>query len=359
MLTALLTLAGASEFSNRVTINGYFSFEFENHLMGDDPKKGDEYGSFDSDLFDLVINVRPSDRVRVAADITWEHGTATEADRGNAAMEYAFAEYIHSSYLKLRAGKMFTAFGIYNEIHTAKPATLNFKEPYSTNKLYKRSKGAINYFPRWGTGLAAVGDFTLFGKEMDYILQVTNGQIEVEDQDHNPYDKDDNTDKAVGGRLRAEIAQGMQLGASFYLDTFSQYDDASGDWEIVGKGNLASYGLQCIWEMSETVGLQMEYVSGVVKQPDEDEVSRYSYTVMPSFALTDTHTLYYLYEYADPDTAIDKDSVVMHNLGINTEIDGSMYIKSELYNLKSEPENSKYKSGDEYTELRIAVVVGF
>ena len=60
-----------------LTINGYASFEFEKMLS--DEGRGDPNGSFDADLFDIVINVRPSKRMRVAADLTWEHGAATES----------------------------------------------------------------------------------------------------------------------------------------------------------------------------------------------------------------------------------------------------------------------------------------
>ena len=41
-----------------------------------------------------------------------------------------------SDAVKLRAGKMFTPFGIYNEIHTAKPSIIILKEPNPTNKMY-------------------------------------------------------------------------------------------------------------------------------------------------------------------------------------------------------------------------------
>ena len=183
----MLFLFGATslfaEWTDRITVNGYSSFEYEQKIEGDD---GDENYSFDADLFDLVFNIRPSEKVRVAADVTWEHGSASEDDRGNVALEYAFSEYTHSNELIFRAGKMFTAFGIYNEIHTAKPATVNFKEPLSTNKIHKIG-GQMNYFPRWGSGLAVLGNFDSF----DYIFQLTNGDMEVADEEHNPYNKDE------------------------------------------------------------------------------------------------------------------------------------------------------------------------
>src|SRR5436190_14010768 len=125
-LLALVTLAlawvpavRAQEMADRIVINGYTNFEFSKQLSKDG--KGDKNGSFDADQFDLVFNITVSERVRAALDLSWEHGTATEDGRGNQAMEYGFVEYTLSDKLKLRFGKMFTPFGVFNEIHTAKP----------------------------------------------------------------------------------------------------------------------------------------------------------------------------------------------------------------------------------------------
>ena len=63
-----------AQLGDKLTINGYSSFEFEK--MFDDKGKGDPNGSYDADLFDLVLNFTPTDRLRIAADLTWEHGAA-------------------------------------------------------------------------------------------------------------------------------------------------------------------------------------------------------------------------------------------------------------------------------------------
>ena len=142
-LAMTLTFASVAQaqLDSRIQINGYSSFEFERQLT--DEGRGDPNSLFDADLFDLVLNIRPTERLRIASDLTWEHGTATKDGRGNVAFEYAFTEYAISEALQIRAGKMFVHFGIYNEIHTAKPAFLTVKEPLSTNKnLRIQSVGA-------------------------------------------------------------------------------------------------------------------------------------------------------------------------------------------------------------------------
>jgi hypothetical protein len=148
---ALIGLAGllaasqawAINVNEKLSINGYSSFEFEyqTHEDGKGKKegKGDQNASFDADMIDIVFNFRPVQDLRIAVDLTWEHGAASEDGRGNVAFEYAYPEWTATDWLKIRAGKMFTHFGIYNEIHTAKPTFYEVKEPTSTNKNYGAS----------------------------------------------------------------------------------------------------------------------------------------------------------------------------------------------------------------------------
>ncbi len=164
---------------DNISFNGYLSFEYERHIDGDKTNG-------DGDAVGDANGSQATDKLRVATDLTWEHGSATEDGRGNVAMEYAFAEYTLGQHTKVRAGKMFTNFGIYNEIHTAKPATLSVKEPQSTNKNDKLGS-AIRFYPRWLNGLAVIGHYQLPTSSWDYVLQLSNGESE----DVNPYEEDE------------------------------------------------------------------------------------------------------------------------------------------------------------------------
>jgi hypothetical protein len=186
LLMAATPSAPAQEMTDRVVINGYTNFEFSKQLSKEGA--GDKNGSFDADQFDLVFNITVSERVRVAADLSWEHGTATEDGRGNQALEYGFVEYAISDKLKLRFGKMFTPFGVFNEIHTAKPAFLTVKEAASLNKNDRIVDGGFLFYPRWGAGIAAHGDAVISGKDVSYDVLVANGA----QQDANPFEEDEN-----------------------------------------------------------------------------------------------------------------------------------------------------------------------
>ena len=62
-VAAVLAAAPAqAQLGDKIKINGYGSLEFEKQLQ--ENGKGDPNGSFDSDGFDLVLNVLPSERVR-------------------------------------------------------------------------------------------------------------------------------------------------------------------------------------------------------------------------------------------------------------------------------------------------------
>ncbi len=336
---------------DNVTINGYLSFEYERHLDGDktnvnNEPVGDANGSFDMDLFDLVINIQATDKLRVATDLTWEHGAATEDNRGNVAIEYAFAEYSLSQQTKVRAGKMFTQFGIYNEIHTAKPASLSVKEPQTTNKNNKLGSD-IRFYPRWLNGLAITGHYQLPASSWDYVLQLSNG----ESQEVNPYEEDDNTHKAFNGRFRYRPGDAWQLGLSFYRDTMEG---------ATSQIKIESYGLQVEWESqgNTELGIEFEYVSGNEDHSDGANINRNAYTLMMYQPITDTITPYVRYEYLEPNKNITSDEASVLILGSNILIDENMFLKIELDHFKGEDNNASV-GGASYSELKISLSVGF
>jgi hypothetical protein len=118
------------------------------------------------------------------------------------AVEYAFVEYAFSDLLKIRVGKMFIPFGIYNEIHTAKPAFLSVKEPASTNKAERIVDDAFRFYPRWGSGIALHGDGLIGERGFSYDLFLSNG----DQSETNPFEEDNNGAKAVTGRFRSRAS---------------------------------------------------------------------------------------------------------------------------------------------------------
>jgi hypothetical protein len=347
-VVAVLAAAPArAQLGDKIKINGYGSLEFEKQLG--DTGKGDPNGSFDSDGFDLVLNVLPSERVRVAADITWEHGAATEVDRGNVAVEYAFAEFLVSDWLRVRGGKMFIPFGLYNEIHTAKPLFLSVKEPFSTDKTDKLGS-PIRFFPRWGSGISVLGGGRVFGRDLDYVAQVSNGESVFV----NPYEEDDNTAKALAARVRYHVLPSLALGVSLYHDRFTEptEDGEPGD----GRGTLASYGVTAAWD-GKPAGAELAYLWGSIDASADASLSRTGLEAMV-WANLGRFRPYLRYEWHDPNSDKADDVASMLIGGVNVRIEGNLFLKAELDRFVSDAGNSKLKGAD-FTEFKASLAYGF
>ena len=349
-LASLLLAApdAGAQLSEKITVNGYSSLEFEK-LLHDDGV-GDPNGSLDADLFDLVLNITPAPRFRVAADLTWEHGTATEEAFGNVAVEYAFAEYDAKDWLKVRAGKMFTHFGIYNEIHTAKPAFLSVKEPLSTNKNEKFGSD-LRFYPRWGSGLAVLGNGHMGTMDFDYIVQLTNGMQE----NTNPFEEDDNLEKAWLGRLRVSPTRTFSLGASVYSDHLTEMN---GDGEDGGgRTSWFSYGAHGTYTPG-ALGFEAEWVRGHLDPSHDARVNRWAATAMVYYRIRDRYTPYVRYEYLDPHTGIGDDQARMLVYGLNVRVTQGLYLKADFNTVRAGVNNQRFE-GSDFTEFKAAVAAGF
>jgi hypothetical protein len=337
-------------------LDGYSSVEFERQL--DKVGRGDPNGSFDADLLDLVVNWRGSERLRVAADLTWEHGAAVEEGRGNVAVEYAFAEYAFADWARVRAGKMFTPFGIYNEIHTAKPTYLTVKEPFATNKNDKFGS-AMRFYPRWGAGVALLGNGSLPLAAWDYVVAVTNG----EQSRTNPFEEDDNGQKAVQGRVRVVLVDELELGGSFYVDQLSEpLDPTAGDPTGKHTRQLA-YGAHAIWRSTFGPGLELEWVRGGVR-PSSAAVGTKRWgqgaTAMVWWTFADRFTPYARAEWLDPDEDVRNDRALQFIGGVNVRVAGGLVLKAELDKVRAQSANDRFSGGrGDYAEVKAAAVVGF
>lgn len=360
LLLCIVVGSFAIQINDNVFIGGYSSFEYEKQISDDG--KGDENGSFDADLIDLVVSIQPHNRIRLAADLTWEHGAATEDGLGNVAIEYAYPELTIFNSLKVRAGKMFTHFGIYNEIHTAKPAFLSVKEPLSTNKNNKFGSD-IRFYPRWQTGIGVLGNVILGSTEMDYIIQLSNGEY-LGDAGTNPHEEDNDHSKAVSGRLRFTLPIDLSLGLSLYRDNLSEYDE---DEEFTNlELERFSIGAQANY-MVGNFGAELEFVYGTLDAASgtwSGPESRFAMTALVSYLLFDKLTPYARYEYLDPNSDVDNDAAQQIIYGLNWRIVGNLFLKGEV-NSVFKDDNNTYKgkliSEEErsYHEFKAAFVLGF
>jgi hypothetical protein len=255
--------------------------------------------------------------------------------------------------IRVRFGKFLIPFGVFNEIHTAKPAFLSVKEAGSTNKAERIVDNAFRFFPRWGAGIALNGDIVLGEKSLDYDLLFSNG----EQEDENPYEEDNNISKAVTFRTRMDVNESINVGLSLYKDTYSS------DKEVAG--NLQSTGFQTRYQATTDLEVLFEIVQGVKTDLDTDSgddvsVTQTGWFVQPSYSIGST-TGYLRHEVIDPDADTEDDGGTTTILGANIELDGAMNIKLEHHTVKGEDNAAGLSDfeGKGYSELKAAVVVGW
>lgn len=345
VISSALTAPLYAAQNTSITINGYASFEIEKQIEKAGEGAGDPNLSFDADLIDLVLNFQVADKIRVATDVTWEHGPATEDDRGNVAVEYAFTEYAFSDVLKVRFGKMFTPFGIFNEIHTAKPAFLSMKEASSTNKTARIVEAGYRFFPRWAVGIAVQGDGVLAGGSFDYILLIANG----EQSNTNPFEEDDNNSKSITARFRIDLSERFSVGNSFYFDNISE----SGFNRLISEGIQLEY----VWRRVRVLG---EAVIGFKRPDSGGGLKQVGWFIQPSYHLPNGITPYVRFEHLDPNLDALDDWGVDLIVGINFEIAKGFMVKMENNYFRGGAESSLDAfPGKDYNEIKASVVVGF
>lgn len=343
LLLILSSPVRGQEISDRIVINGYTNFEFSKQIG--DEGGGDKNGSFDADQFDLVFNIAVLDRVRVAVDLSWEHGTATEDGRGNQAMEYGFVEYAVSDGLKLRFGKMFTPFGIFNEIHTAKPAFLSVKEAASLNKNDRIVEGGFLFYPRWGAGIAAHGDGVIGGKDVTYDVLVANG----DQQEANPFEEDENTSKSVTARVRVDVADGLRVGYSYYRDHLS----TDGFTKLQSHGFEAELNLARFRILSEVAFGSLDLAEGSTQK-------QLGWYIQPSFHLNNGWTPYVRLDHVNPNRRMSDVGGWDFIVGVNIEMSRNFQLKLENNSFRGGSNSSLAQySGRGYDEFKAALVLGF
>lgn len=332
-----------------ISLNGYTSFEFESQLTDDG--NGDPNHSFDADLIDLVFNFQITDRTRAAVDMTWEHGAASEDGRGNVALEYAFVEYTVSDLFRLQVGKMFIPFGVFNEVHTAKPAFLSVKEAAATNKPSRLVDGARRFFPRWGVGINIRGDAPIGDSSFDYDLMITNG----EQEETNPYEEDNNAAKSVTGRMRFYLADVVRLGVSFNYDK-PEFDGIERQTAVGLEVNIRAGRAELLLEGAYG---EFGFIKAELEPGAEDKQRQLGGLAQLSYGLDTGTTPYMQFQTVDPDIDVDDDEGFAIVTGVNQTFDALMFKLEHNYVVGNDKSSLAEFSGSRYHEIKAAVVLGF
>lgn len=314
---------------SQLKLNGFFDIEYE---KADGPI-GDEKGSFDQYHFNLLMEFPVSDTLFIKGHVEYEHGPQLPGN-GDIKIEWSYAEYLLSNALKLRAGMALTPFGIYNEMHDATPTYLSIRTPW---EIYRSDKvGGSAMFPKFSTGLFALGSYFTEGDlALKYVIYAANGENTVK----NPAENDDNSNKALGGRVMVSPISGLTVGGSYFT----------------GKKGTASIDHDA-WILSaeyaaSLLGLRAEYASS--KLGGDTQVGWYgeaSYTIS-------TLTPYTRYGSFDPKDDQANDEWTEWVWGVYYPLQPNAALKAEYRQFGGNSGNIKVT--EDYNEWATALTVAF
>ena len=332
---------------SRVTFNGYASLEIEKQIEGKGKGRGDANLSFDAKEIDFLIGVQLHDKIRANANVIFEHGPATEDARGNVALTFGFLEYSFSDQFRLRAGKIMTPFGMFNEIHTAKIAFLSVNEPLSISKPQYMLPDAFRFIPRSGAGLSLQGEGTIGKKRWEYTVLVANGEQAAQ----NPYEWDENLAKSVTARVRFEPLASLRVGASYFRD---RYADAHPKYRLV-----QNFGFELEYNRG---AFQLLAEAATVSRENADKTKRdmLVWYVQPSYRLNHHVTPYVRLDFADPNRDVDDNNGTDLVIGVNYEMKPGFMVRIENNWFEGQGHSSlaTYPGGD-YNEIKAAIVAGW
>jgi len=330
-----------------VYFHGYMDFLYKQNTKAeapDDPNTpSPTNGSFDFRHLTFLADIHVMPELWIKTNVEFDHTPDTELGFGGIIMEYGFAEYMVQDWLKLRAGKSLTPYGIFNEVHDASPTYLSVNVP---ELVYKAdTKGGFAFIPKWVTGLSALGNTSPCGGcEFDYVIYVGNG----ESVGVNEGQFDSNHNKAVGGRAQISFNDEQFLAG---LSAF--YDEAA-----VSPTNLTeshwAYLISLNYNLSN-LNLKAEY--GQSRLGSRTESAGY----LQSSYRIGRYTPYLMVQSIDPSDLQSDDYWNIYMAGVNVRVNKHMFLKFEWReNSRGKNNIGIIKSGNEdFGEFKSALTIYF
>ncbi len=322
LIVTLFWLAERAASQEFIGPHGYLTLEAE---ISTKDSVG-QHGTFDLHHFNIFGDYLLNAKARVFGEIEFEHGTDTEyndyagGEAGIVRVERAWFEYAFADYLKLRLGKFLTPYGIYNEIHDAAPAYDTSILPESIYGIHENPFGQRQrFYSKFSIGVQVLGRFEMASSQLQYQFMLANGR------GRQPFEQDDNKDKALGVRFTAELpTTGLKLGYSLYTE----------------KNGLAHHTRQT----SHAADLRFEFkrwrwsseVAHTTLGAAQSALASY---IELAYHLFDRQTLLIRYDVFDPNRGRRTDRERDLTIGANLQVLRQVLVKAEthLWQLEQEP----------------------
>jgi hypothetical protein len=239
-------------FGRNTYVGGYMDFEY----WASESDSGNH--GFDQHRFIPFIYSDISDRVKLAAEIEFEHGGVEGGRDGEVILEFATMDFLITDWINYRAGFILTPLGKFNLVHDSPlqdltdrplisqyiiPTTLTDAGMGFFGSLYPTELGKLDYEVYVTNGVfhglddAGDSDFTA-----NRGLRASRGGFEFDNENQSP---------GVVGRIAYSPFIGLEFGGSTYTQ---RYDDKNenqitipaldfayqkGPFELVGEGAYA------------------------------------------------------------------------------------------------------------------------
>lgn len=332
-LTLFLLLSGSAGVAqeSKLRVYGYFDLELE----GSNKDAVGKRWTFDQHHFNVVTIYQLDERFRVFGEIEWEHGISLESGgngSGLVALERAWLEYKYSDAFKVKVGKFLPPFGIYNLRHDATPTFLSTFLPSSIyGKHTNTNGGKQRLFAKFATGVQILGSLLGDKWEGEYYLYLSNGR------GSNPGEKDDNSNKAVGGRLVVSPpVEGLRLGMSFYTEKNGSANNTKQRTLAFDAAlDYSDFKLE-----TELILPNLEHVDSI-GTPNGKHQNGAGFYVQGANTFFDKLTPFARYDFFNPDVDKGDDGETDVVLGINFAVTPRVYLKSEIHFKSFQNANSK------------------
>jgi len=238
-------------FGRNTYLGGYMDFEYRAAENNGD-------NGFDQTRFIPFIYSDVSDRVKIAAEMEFEHGGISEETDGEVKLEFATVDFLITDGLNWRGGLVLSPLGKFNLVHDSPLQDLT-ERPLVDRLIIPTTLTDV--------GMGFFG--SMYPSELsklDYEIYVTNGVFHGLDADgtshfeadkgiretrnDKPFD-DYNQSPAVVGRVNFSPFIGFELGGSAYTSRYDENNDnqmtitaldfayQKGPFELVGEGAYA------------------------------------------------------------------------------------------------------------------------
>jgi len=212
-----------------VAVGGYLDHEFEWNEGGKN--------TFDQHRFIPFIYGQVSERVRVTAEIEFEHGGLVKGGGGSdgeVKLEFAVMDFEFTEAVNYRGGVILSPLGVFNLLHDS-PLNDLTERPTVNRQIMPStlSEAGMGFFGTWYPSDLSVATYEIYAVN-GFNSKVINSSGALRIRGGRGSQKaDNNQNKAITGRIGFSPRLGMNFGGSFHTGS---YDDA-------GDNRLTIFGL--------------------------------------------------------------------------------------------------------------------